>query len=122
MFSTPEIRARNNNDRSVTYYSPHRIDRLINAIITSIILGLLIAPVGVFYAMALKGKEPNAVEGIGILMIFALLFSGAMSLLTGAKRHEVLGAAAAYCAVLVVFLGNYNFGTARSIQRVSNWS
>jgi hypothetical protein len=32
-----------------------------------------------------------------------------MSLLTKAKRHELFAAAAAYCAVLVVFVGSTNF-------------
>lgn len=60
-----------------------------------------------------------------ILLIFTLIFSGILSLFTNAKRHEILGSAAAYvaasnlwyercligdenryCAVLVVFIGN----------------
>jgi hypothetical protein len=46
---------------------------------------------------------------IGVLMVFTLLFAAAMSLLTKAKRHELFAAAAAYCAVLVVFVGSTNF-------------
>lgn len=43
---------------------------------------------------------------IGTLLICTLAFSSILSLFTKARRHEILAAAAAYCAVLVVFLGN----------------
>ena len=43
---------------------------------------------------------------IGTLLIFTLAFSSALSIFTKARRHEILAAAATYCAVLVVFLGN----------------
>ncbi|KAF2432801.1 hypothetical protein EJ08DRAFT_630152 [Tothia fuscella] len=43
---------------------------------------------------------------LGTLLVFTLAFSAVLSLFTRARRHEILGAAAAYCAVLVVFLGN----------------
>jgi hypothetical protein len=46
---------------------------------------------------------------IGVLMVFTLLFAGALSLLTKARRHELFAASAAYCAVLVVFIGSSNF-------------
>ncbi|OCL06508.1 hypothetical protein AOQ84DRAFT_410867, partial [Glonium stellatum] len=42
--------------------------------------------------------------GIERLLSYAICI--ALSLVTRARRHEVLAAAAAYCAVLVVFLGN----------------
>jgi hypothetical protein len=35
-----------------------------------------------------------------------LLFSAELTFFTRAKRHEILAAAAGYCAVLVVFIGN----------------
>jgi hypothetical protein len=47
-------------------------------------------------------------SAIGVLIIFTLLFSAAMSLLTKAKRHELFAASAAYCAVLVVFITNFS--------------
>ncbi|RFU26608.1 hypothetical protein B7463_g9724, partial [Scytalidium lignicola] len=43
---------------------------------------------------------------MGILLVATLLFSAALALFTKAKRHELLGAAAAYCALLVVFIAN----------------
>jgi hypothetical protein len=41
-----------------------------------------------------------------ITLLFAITFATALSLFTNAKRQEVFGATAAYCAVLVVFISN----------------
>ncbi|CBX98461.1 predicted protein [Plenodomus lingam JN3] len=49
----------------------------------------------------------NTFNAVGVLMVFTLLFSAAMSLLTRAARHELFAASAAYCAILVVFIGNF---------------
>lgn len=49
----------------------------------------------------------NTFNAIGVLIVFTLLFSAAMALLTRAARHEAFAASAAYCAVLVVFIGNF---------------
>ncbi|MCJ1251558.1 hypothetical protein MMC30_008793 [Trapelia coarctata] len=43
---------------------------------------------------------------IGVLMISTVIFAMVLLLFTKAKRHEILAAAAAYTAVLVVFVGN----------------
>jgi hypothetical protein len=57
------------------------------------------------------GSRKAYVTCIGILLVFALAFSSVLSLFTKARRHETLAAAVAYCAVLVVFLGNVGSGT-----------
>ena len=49
----------------------------------------------------------NTFNAVGVLIVFTLLFSAAMSVLTKAARHEAFAASAAYCAVLVVFIGNF---------------
>jgi MFS superfamily sulfate permease-like transporter len=41
-----------------------------------------------------------------VTLIFAFAFATAVSLFTGARRQEVFASTAAYCAVLVVFIGN----------------
>lgn len=46
-------------------------------------------------------------NAVGVLIVFTLLFSAAMSVLTKAARHEMFAASAAYCAILVVFIGNF---------------
>ena len=74
------------------------------------ILFLLILPIYVLWHLAGQlegGNHPSAsAETIGVLLVFTLIFSAVLSLFTRARRHEILGAAAAYCAVLVVFISN----------------
>ncbi|KAL5418912.1 hypothetical protein PMIN03_000755 [Paraphaeosphaeria minitans] len=93
-------------DREV-YYSRHHITRLANCIITFTILLLLIVPIYILYHLVTDVKTDKVYAiCIGILVVATLAFSAVLSLFTKAKRHEILAAAAAYCAVLVVFLGN----------------
>lgn len=83
------------------------MDIFIGLIITSIIFVLLILPVVAMYKITTIGAKYHSTFGaIGILVVFTLLFSAAMSLLTKARRHELFAASAAYCAVLVVFISN----------------
>lgn len=72
------------------------------------ILVLLVVPVYVLYHLTNEaGREVNTTAvSIGTLLVFTLAFSAVLALFTRARRHEILGAAAAYCAVLVVFLSN----------------
>lgn len=96
------------------------------------IVALLIVPIYLLYNLVkdTDGKLDDHATGvcIAILLVCTLLFSAVLSVFTRAKRHEILGAAAAYvsahnrnrtflltyanrtryCAVLVVFLGNVN--------------
>ncbi|CAI6263224.1 unnamed protein product [Periconia digitata] len=89
------------------FYTPSRIVKLTNCILTCIILVLLIVPIYVLYHMVHDIGTRNAyMTCIGTLLICTLAFSSILSLFTKARRHEILAAAAAYCAVLVVFLGN----------------
>jgi len=91
------------------YYTRSRIDRLVLCVITGMILLLLVVPVYVLYHLVTElGNNRINTICIGVLVVFTLVFSAVLSLFTSAKRHEILGAAAAYCAVLVVFLGNTN--------------
>lgn len=70
---------------------------------------LLAAPVLTMYRLSNLNTDKSMFAAIGVLMIFTLLFAAAMSLLTKARRHELFAASAAYCAVLVVFIGSTNF-------------
>ena len=102
-------------------------------IITLMILFLLILPIYVLWHLASQLQAGNTADSavtIGVLLVFTLIFSAVLSLFTRARRHEILGAAAAYvffrfpivrsdarlkgsllticryCAVLVVFISN----------------
>lgn len=81
---------------------------MIGILITLIIFVMLVVPVFAMYALSDLGTRASAFEAISLLILFTLLFGFAMSLLTKAKRHELFAACAAYCGVLVVFIGNFS--------------
>ncbi|KAF2868965.1 hypothetical protein BDV95DRAFT_630165 [Massariosphaeria phaeospora] len=126
-FRTPELREKTTNN-FIALYSSTRIDKLINVMITFVIFMLLVIPVIVMYHLTSTttfidaaspsnstASSPNpadintrdTINAVGVLIVFTLLFSAAMSLLTKAARHELFAASAAYCAILVVFIGNF---------------
>jgi hypothetical protein len=122
-FRTPELRAKTTNSY-ISFYSSSRIDKLINILITFVIFILLVVPVVTMYQLTSTtshtdsvspGSGPTSsdidqrdtINAVGVLIVFTLLFSAAMSLLTKAARHELFAASAAYCAILVVFIGNF---------------
>ncbi|KAH8729020.1 hypothetical protein GQ44DRAFT_502619 [Phaeosphaeriaceae sp. PMI808] len=109
LFATQELREKT-NDQCVYYYSQSRIEKLVGLIITLIIFILLVLPVVAMYKLTSVGDRNSTFDAVGILVVFTLLFSTAMSLLTKAKRHELFAASAAYCAVLVVFISNFGNG------------
>jgi hypothetical protein len=89
------------------YYTRTRIEGLAISIITIMILVLLVVPIYILFHLV-DGNYTSRTYSIciGVLLISTLAFSAVLSLFTRARRHEILGAAAAYCAVLVVFIGN----------------
>lgn len=94
-------------DCAEVYYTRSRIDKLVLAIITSMLLALMILPVYALYTLVdeLGTRRANATY-MGVLLVSTLAFSAVLALFTQARRHEILGAAAGYCAILVIFLGN----------------
>jgi len=107
MFRDPELRKKT-DDKDIHYYTRSRVDKLVGIIITGIIFILLILPVVAMYRVTAFGGGPQSIfNAIGVLIVFTLLFSAAMSLITKAQRHELFAASAAYCAVLAVFISNF---------------
>lgn len=104
-----EDQKRKTSDNKVYYFSPSRVSKLVNLVITTVIFLLLAAPVLSMYRLSCLKTTQAMFAAIGVLMVFTLLFAGALSLLTKARRHELFAASAAYCAVLVVFIGSSNF-------------
>lgn len=96
MFATKELREKT-KDKCVFYYSQSRIEKLVGLIITLIIFILLVLPVVAMYKLTSLGDRTSTFDAVGIMVVFTLLFSAAMSLLTKAKRHELFAASAAYC-------------------------
>jgi hypothetical protein len=107
IFRTPELREKTKEQR-LHYFDPARVDKLVNLIITSIIFILLVLPVVALYRLTNLAGQASPLEAIGILIVFTSLFGFSMSSLTRATRQELFAAAAAYCAVLVVFINNFS--------------
>ncbi|KAI8932735.1 hypothetical protein NX059_010226 [Plenodomus lindquistii] len=108
LFCTPS-QLRKSTDEKTYYYSPTRVSKLVNFIITLVIFCLLAAPVLSMYHLSTLKTHEAIFAAIGVLMVFTLLFAAAMAALTKARRHELFAASAAYCAVLVVFIGSTGF-------------
>jgi len=108
IFRSHETRRKSGRpDSAEVFFTRDRIETFVVLIITFMILTLLIVPIYLLYQFTRKAQSTHITAMcIGILLIFTLFFSLCISLFTRAKRHEILAAAAAYCAVLVVFLGN----------------
>jgi hypothetical protein len=127
-FRTPELQEKTSNEY-ISFYSSTRIDKLVNILITFVIFILLVIPVVTLYhltstsaisnisdagnstatvpASAVDDYNRDTFNAVGVLIVFTLLFSAAMSVLTKAARHELFASSAAYCAILVVFIGNF---------------
>jgi hypothetical protein len=91
------LKSRSNKE---VYFTRTRIDLLASSLITLMITALLIVPIYLLYSLVKDedGKLDGHTAGIciTILLVCTLLFSAVLSLFTRAKRHEILGAAAAY--------------------------
>lgn len=71
-------------------YSSYRINILVRLILTIITVALLVVPTAVLYNIS--NQTPLK---IGLIMLFTLLFSMALGVMTKAKRHEMFAATAA---------------------------
>lgn len=108
IFQPRDLLEKTEDKKHLHYYDAKRVESFVALIITVIIFILLVLPVVVMYQLTSIGTRSSTFTAIGVLVVFTLLFSAAMSSLTKAKRHELFAASAAYCAVLVVFISNLN--------------
>ncbi|RFU34107.1 hypothetical protein B7463_g2216, partial [Scytalidium lignicola] len=105
LFSSPELRDK--ADKETNLYSKSRIDAVVTCINALVILLLLVVPIYTLWHLSKEIDDATTTAlTIGVLLICTLIFSAVLSLFTKARRHEILAAAAAYCAVLVVFMSN----------------
>jgi hypothetical protein len=93
---------------AVHYSSDIRIDRSIGVTITILGMAMLIAPLWWLAYTEVMAKR------LGIITGFIVLFLGLVAFTTVARPFESLAAAAAYSAVLVVFL---QIGVGDSVKR-----
>ncbi|KAL9133448.1 MAG: hypothetical protein Q9175_005373 [Cornicularia normoerica] len=108
VFRSHEQRRKTGNE-DLQLLSAERLDIFLQVVLTIIATGLLLAPVfTLFRLQPTTQAEFHAKSNYQILtvFIFTLVFSASCSIFTSAKRQEIFTATAAYCAVLVVFLGN----------------
>ncbi len=108
MFISKETAQKKGDPEAVeVYFTRSRIAMCVNFIIAVVIVAVMVAPIWILYHITERsGSVENSATCMGVLLVFTLIFSAGLSFFTSAKRHEVLASAAAYCAVLVVFLGN----------------
>lgn len=102
LFRTKEQNIRTGSEK-IDLYSHKRLDVITNILITIAASFLLMAPVAV-----LDSVQPGRLPQIAIVWGFVLLFVLCSSIFTNAKKQEIFAGTAAYSAVLVVFLSNYN--------------
>ncbi|KAJ4318992.1 hypothetical protein N0V94_004129 [Neodidymelliopsis sp. IMI 364377] len=105
LFRTPEL-TKKTMIQNIHYYSLSRIRFAVNLIIAFIIILLIAAPIFAMYKLSTFKTERATYAAVGVLMLSTVIFAATMSLLTKAGRHELFAASAAYCAVLVVFIGS----------------
>ncbi|CZR70166.1 uncharacterized protein PAC_20067 [Phialocephala subalpina] len=122
MFCTPDLRDKVDPVKTkIQLYSRDRINHVVGFIIMITILALLIIPVYVLLHVGQGARTPSmTLIMIMVLLLSTLIFSVVLTKFTSAKRHETLGAAATYCAVLVVFLGNLGNSSSGSSSGSSN--
>ncbi|TGO10039.1 hypothetical protein BTUL_0146g00170 [Botrytis tulipae] len=104
-----ELRQKTNPDTTKIFLSdPDRVNAIASVVLLATVLGSFVIPVTILWCLFQMSNPGSANIGIilAILLASAFIFSAVISLFTRAKRHEVLAATAAYCAGLVLFVGN----------------
>ncbi|KAF3192656.1 hypothetical protein TWF788_000265 [Orbilia oligospora] len=87
-------------DPSITYYSTDWKDALMRVAYAALVSALLIAGViALFYVQSDEGR-------LAVLCVSTLVCGVVMALFTTARKGEIMGGTAAYCAVMVVFVGS----------------
>ncbi|KAK0121857.1 hypothetical protein ONS95_010136 [Cadophora gregata] len=107
LFSTSAQAKKSDPASGVVIWSRTRMNKFNLCVILTMILIHFVAPVYSLWYMARK-KQTNSstAVSVAVLLVFTCTLTAVLSQFTTAKRHELLSSAAAYCAVLVVFIGN----------------
>ncbi|KAF2112297.1 hypothetical protein BDV96DRAFT_158224 [Lophiotrema nucula] len=87
-------------DKHVITVDASLIIRISRAITTSLAILTLTVPISILY------KVRNMSSRLWIIGISTAVFSSCLCLFTHSRNYEIFSATAAYCAVLVVFVGN----------------
>ena len=82
------------DDESIHYYDRNRISTCVTMVITTVVLALLVVPVWLLYRLSIEGRIATSPDTIGVVLVFTLVFSAALTGFTKAKRHEIVAASA----------------------------
>ena len=85
----------------VALYSTSRIAILLNGMTAFVIGTFVVLPVVTEHYLA----PLTSFKAVGLLLMFTILFTSAMRLLTRPKGHEVFAVSTAYFVTMVLFLG-----------------
>jgi hypothetical protein len=88
LISTPRTTSKSSAS-TLHFYSNSRTNTLVKGLVALVSTLLLIVPVVLLYFLHVSGGVK-----VGIILIFMVAFSVALSIMTKAKRHEIFGAAA----------------------------
>lgn len=108
-FQTEEQKEKSKGSEPLLLVSQYRINNVLKAILTLVAsVQVLLALFTLFRLSPTKASEVRHYGNLQILVtfIFSLLFSASCVVFTKAKPQEIFAATAAYCAVMVVFLGS----------------
>ena len=108
LFRNYEQKAKTGNE-DLQLLSAERLDIFLHIVLTIIATALLLVPVFILFRLQPSSQAEihrKSNYQLITIFVFTLIFSASCSIFTKARRQEVLTATAAYCAVLVVFLGN----------------
>lgn len=88
------------NDKHVIMVNPSYTLVIARLLITFMAIAILTIPIAVLYGVSdMSGR-------LWIIGIFTGLFSSVLCIFTQSRNYEIFSATAAYCAVMVVFVGN----------------
>ncbi|RDL34322.1 uncharacterized protein BP5553_07450 [Venustampulla echinocandica] len=93
-------------EKGLVLFDIDRVNRVVSIIVTMAVVGLLMAPVCPLWKLTREQTKISIGKTIAVMFGFTSVFSGMLFLVTRAKRQEIMSAAAAYAAVLMVFLGS----------------
>lgn len=98
----PFVNKKKMNSPFETYYLHGPMKQTFTALSASVVLMMMLAPIGILYFV-----EPSKAISFSVVVIFAATAAWVISKLPGARFETVFIAAAAYMAIQVTFLANF---------------
>ncbi|KAH7110735.1 hypothetical protein EDB81DRAFT_849146 [Dactylonectria macrodidyma] len=99
-----EDKCSKSDDPQIRYIKQSKLMEVSRALTTLTAVATLVAPIGVLYSVQAVATRLWIIAG------FTALFSSALCWLTPSRSYEIFSATAAYCAVMVVFVGSLPSG------------